>query len=124
MVRTCSRKGVYDDVPESSTRRRGAFNPPMHPPSPLTPLVRHEQLLASQNAIMQRLAEIDERQSGCSQQHQQTQESSYFDFLATHPPQFTETTYPLEVNHWLRVTESKFELFHCSKFQKTLFATQ
>jgi hypothetical protein len=52
MVRTLSGKGVYDDVPESSTRRRGAFCPPVPPPSPPTPLVSLEQLLASQNAIM------------------------------------------------------------------------
>jgi hypothetical protein len=33
-------------------------------------------------------------------------------------------TNPLEANHWLRVTESKFKLLHCSKFQKTLFVAQ
>jgi hypothetical protein len=47
---------------------------------------------------MQRLAEIDERQAGPSQ-HQQPQESSYFDFLATQPPEFAETTDLLEANH-------------------------
>jgi hypothetical protein len=58
------------------------------------------------------------------QLHQQSQESSYFNFLATQPPEFAETTNPLEANHWLRVTESKFGLLHCSEFQKTLFAAQ
>jgi hypothetical protein len=52
---------MCDDVPESLTYRRGAFHPPVHPPSPPTPPVRLEQLLASQNAIMQRLAAFDER---------------------------------------------------------------
>jgi hypothetical protein len=33
------------------------------------------------------------------QQHQQLGESSYFDFLATKPPKFTETTDPLEAKH-------------------------
>jgi hypothetical protein len=70
------------------------------------------------------LTAIDERQAGQSQQHQQLQESSYFDFLATQHPEFTETTDPLEANHWLRVTESKFKLLRCSEFQKTLFAAQ
>jgi hypothetical protein len=37
---------------------------------------------------------------------------------------FTETTNPLEANHWLHVTGSKFGLLHCSEFQKTLFGVQ
>jgi hypothetical protein len=83
-----------------------------------------EQLLASQNAIMQRLTKIGECQAGQSQQHQQPQESSYFDFLATQHPLFVETIDTLEAIHWLRVTESKFRLLHCSEFQKMLFASQ
>jgi hypothetical protein len=61
MVRTRSGKGEYDDVPESLTRRRGTFRPPVPPPSPPAPLASFEQLLALLNAIMQRLAAIDER---------------------------------------------------------------
>jgi hypothetical protein len=61
MVRTRSGNGVFDDVPESSTRRRGAFRAPVPPPSPPMPPVSLEQLLALQNAIMQRLSDIDER---------------------------------------------------------------
>jgi hypothetical protein len=40
------------------------------------------------------------------------------------PPEFAETTDPLEANHWLRVTKSKFGLLHRSEFRKTLFAVQ
>jgi hypothetical protein len=50
--------------------------------------------------------------------------STYFDFLAIQPPEFAEITDPLEANHWLRVTESKFRLLHCSEFQKILFVAQ
>jgi hypothetical protein len=82
-----------------------------------------KELLASQNAIMQRLAEIDERQAGCSQHHQQPQNFSYLDFLATHPPVFTKMTDPLEANHWIRLTEFKFSLLYCSELQK-MFAAQ
>jgi hypothetical protein len=124
MVRTRSGKGEYDEVSESSNRRREAFRPPEPPPSPLTPPISLEQLLAPLNAIVQRLTAIDEHQAGQSQQYQQLQESSYFNFLATQPPEFTETTDPLEANHWLHVTESKFKLLHCSEFQKTLFVAQ
>jgi hypothetical protein len=44
--------------------------------------------------------------------------------LATQPPEFAEAADPLEANNWLRVTESKFGLFHCTELQKTLFAAQ
>jgi hypothetical protein len=50
--------------------------------------------------------------------------TTYSDFAATHPPLFTEAREPLEVDHWLRVMESKFGLLHCIEVQKTLFATQ
>jgi hypothetical protein len=124
MMRTRSGKDNYDEVPESSNRCHGAFHPPEPPPSPPMPLASLEQLLALLNAIAQRLTVIDEHQAGQSQQHQQLQESSYIDFLATQPLEFTETTDPLEANDWLRVTESKFGLLCCSEFQKTLFAAQ
>jgi hypothetical protein len=44
------------------------------------------------------------------------------DFAATHPPLFTEAGEPLEADHWLQVTESKFGHLCCTKVQKTLFA--
>jgi hypothetical protein len=48
----------------------------------------------------------------------------YSDFMATHPPLFTEAGEPLEANHWLRVMGSKFGLLRCTKVQKTLFVVQ
>jgi hypothetical protein len=41
--------------------------------------------------------------------------TTYSDFVATHPPLFTEAGEPLEVDHWLRVMESKFGLLRCTK---------
>jgi hypothetical protein len=124
MVRTRSGKDVYDDVPEFSTRHRGTFHPHVPPSSPHVSPVSLEKLLAPLNAIMQKLVAIDERQVGQSQPYQPSQESSYFDFLATQPPEFAKATDPLEANNWLRVTESKFGLLHCTELQKTLFAAQ
>jgi hypothetical protein len=124
MVRTRSGKDVYDDVPEFSTRCHGTFHPPVPPSSPPTHPVSLEQLLAPLNAIVQKLAAIDERQAGQSQPYQPSQESSYFDFLATLPPEFTEAMDPLEASNWLRVTDSKFVLLHYTELQKTLFAAQ
>jgi hypothetical protein len=72
------------------------------------PPVSLEQLLAPLNAIVQMLAAIDGRQVGQSQPHQQSQESSYVDFIARQPLEFAKAIDLLEVNNGLRVTESKF----------------
>jgi hypothetical protein len=48
----------------------------------------------------------------------------YSDFLATHPPVFADATDPFEADNWLRTTESKFRLLHCTEYQKTLYAAQ
>jgi hypothetical protein len=57
MVRTCSGKGVQEGVPKSLARCDGALHQPVSSPAPPMPLVSLEQLLASQNAIMQRLVQ-------------------------------------------------------------------
>jgi hypothetical protein len=82
------------DIPEGSVGcgcgqvpSGGAPPPPPHPPVSL------EQLLATQNDLMGRLVENDERR-GVEQQQPRHQErdSSYSDFLATHPPVFADAT--------------------------------
>jgi hypothetical protein len=91
------------------------------PPTP----VSLEQLLGTQNELMRRLIENDERHGTDRQQpRHQERDSSYSDFLATHPPVFVDATDPLEANSWLRITESKFELLHCTEYQKTLYTAQ
>jgi hypothetical protein len=50
--------------------------------------------------------------------------SSYVEFMATHPPTFTEASEPLEADHWLHTVESKFDLLNYTENQKTLFAAQ
>jgi hypothetical protein len=46
--------------------------------------------------------------------------TTYSDFVAIHPPLFTEAGEPLKADHWLRVMESKFWLLRCTEVQKTL----
>jgi hypothetical protein len=91
--------------------------------APPRPPVSLEQLLATQNNLMRILVENDER-CGVERQQPQHQErdSSYSDFLTTHPPIFADATDPLEADSWLCTTESKFGLLHCTKYQKTLYA--
>jgi hypothetical protein len=50
--------------------------------------------------------------------------TSYSEFLVTHPPLFSRGKDPLEADNWLRTTESKFSLLHCIEYQKILYATQ
>jgi hypothetical protein len=50
--------------------------------------------------------------------------TTYGNFAATHPPLFTEAGEPLEANHWLQATESKFRLLCYTEHQKTLFIAQ
>jgi hypothetical protein len=63
--------------------------------------------------LMRRLVENDEGRGAERQQPQhQERDSSYLDFLATHPPAFADATNPLDADSWLRTTESKFGLLH------------
>jgi hypothetical protein len=74
---------------------------------------------------MRRLVENDEhRRAERQQPRHQERDSSYSDFLATHPPVFADATDPLEANSWLRTTESKFGLLHYTEYQKTMYAAQ
>ena len=47
---------------------------------------------------------------------------SYQDFLGTHPPMFMPTAEPLDVEHWLRIMEQKFQLQNVTNEQKMRFA--
>jgi hypothetical protein len=49
---------------------------------------------------------------------------SYSEFLSTHTPLFSRAKDPLEADDWLRTIESKFDLLHCTEYQKTLYAAQ
>jgi hypothetical protein len=69
------------------------------PPPPPRPPVSLEQLLATQNDLMRRLVENDERRGAERQQpRHQERDSSYSDFLVTHPPVFADAADPLEAD--------------------------
>jgi hypothetical protein len=84
-----------------------------------------EQLLATQNDLMKRLVENDESHGAERQQpRHQERDSSYSEFLATHPPVFADVTDPLEADSWLHIIESMFGLLRCIEYQKTLYVMQ
>jgi hypothetical protein len=129
MVCTWTSEDSILDIPERSIGRghgqvpRGGAPPPP-PPAPPPP-VSLEQLLATQNEQMRRLIENDERHGPEHQQpRHKERDSSYSDFLATHPPVIADATDPLEADSWLRITESKFGLLRCTEYQRSLYTAQ
>jgi hypothetical protein len=64
------------------------------------------------------------QREACPPHRQLGVETSYTDFLVTHPPTFAKAIDPLEVDNWLRIIESMFGLLHCTEIQKTLFTAQ
>ncbi|GJN16507.1 hypothetical protein PR202_gb03506 [Eleusine coracana subsp. coracana] len=61
---------------------------------------------------------------GGNRNNNQPRQCTYSDFLGTHPPTFERAREPLDADHWLRQTESKFGLLDCTEHQKVLFAAQ
>jgi hypothetical protein len=114
------------DIPEGSVRcGHGQVPHGGAPPPPPRPPVSLEQLLATQKDLMWRPVKNDERRGAERQQpRHQEGDSSYSDFLATHPPVFIDATDPLEADSWLCTMESKFGLLHYTEDQKTLYAAQ
>jgi hypothetical protein len=126
MVHTRTSEELSLDIPEGSTRHgRGQVPHGSAPPPPPRPSVSLEQLLATQNDLMRRLIENDERREAEHHQPQhKDRDSSYSDFLATDLPVFADAINPLEEDSWLRTTESRFGLLHCTEYQKSLYAAQ
>jgi hypothetical protein len=127
MVRTGAVKKATFDVLEASVGRghghaTRANAPPSLPPRPPISL---EQLLATQYDLMRLLMENETRR-GADQQLPRLldKDSSYSDFLVTQPPIFDKVMDPVEADHWLCTTESKFSLLHYTEYQKTLYAAQ
>jgi hypothetical protein len=50
--------------------------------------------------------------------------TSYSEFLATHPLIFSKAKDSLDADDWLCTTESKFGLLHSTEYQKTLYVAQ
>jgi hypothetical protein len=102
MVRT--RTGDFtQDVLESSNARVGAAtnelrNAAHRTPPPPPPPVSLKQLLATQNELMRVPTENLMQREVRLPHHQPRVETSYTEFLATHPLTFTEAIDPLEAD--------------------------
>jgi threonine aldolase len=56
--------------------------------------------------------------------HNNRDETTYVDFTNTRPLVFTRADEPLEADDWLHTMEQKFDLIHCTEFQKPMFMAQ
>jgi hypothetical protein len=56
--------------------------------------------------------------------HHQDVNTSYSNFMVTHPLIFYGVKDPLEADDWLHITKSKVGLLHCTEYQKMLYAAQ
>jgi hypothetical protein len=100
MVHTRTFEDPILNIPEGSAGRgRGQAPCGNAPPPPPCPLVSLEQQLATQNNLMRRLVENDERRGAERQQpRHQERDSLYSDFLVTYSLVFADATKPLEVD--------------------------
>jgi hypothetical protein len=128
MVRTRDTEDVTLDIAEGSAGYgHGHGQAPRHnplPPPPRAP-VSIEELLATQNELMRVLVQNEAHRGVERHKHHRHQDmnTSYSDFLATHPLIFSGAKDPLDADDWLRTTDSKFGLLHCIEYQNTLYAT-
>src|SRR5690349_15104611 len=97
MTNTTTRRtpGAFGDTGASSS---------LPEPPPLTPL---EQLLASQTAILQQLAQNQAPPPPSHRHDHRPQVASFGDLLGTQPPLFSKADEPLEADAWIRAIESK-----------------
>jgi hypothetical protein len=126
MVHTRANGDDVLDVSKGSTARGRGCGQPSRGNAPPRPSVSRQQLLATQNELMTLLI-LNETHRGAEQpQHPRCQDmsTSYSEFLSTHPPLFSGAKDLLEAEDWLHTTESKFDLLHCTEYQKTLYAAQ
>jgi hypothetical protein len=88
-----------------------------------------EQLIATQNQLMQVVLQTLNHLQSNPQVHQQQPppppppQSRLGEFLMTHPTTFSQAKDPMEAKDWLKSIEKKLEIAQCSNQEKVLFAT-
>jgi hypothetical protein len=87
-----------------------------------------EQLLATQNQLMQAVLQILNQLQPNHQAQQQQQppppppQSRLGEFLQTHPTIFSQAKDSMEAEDWLKGVEKKFVIAQCTDREKVLFA--
>jgi hypothetical protein len=111
------------NVQNGAENSQGNGNPPP-PPSLAQAIASILESRDEQTELLRQLVANSARGGNGARNALAPAPTTYSDFVATHPPLFTEAGEPLEADNWLRVMESKFGLLRCTKVQKTLFTAQ
>ncbi|GJN40011.1 hypothetical protein PR202_gb29172 [Eleusine coracana subsp. coracana] len=117
MVTTCRGE------PESS--QQGAQNDDLPAPPPnLWAQVMSMMFESTQEdtELLRKIAQLLNRNGGCHDD--QPRQSTYQNFLSTHPPTFEHAREPLDADNFIRIIESIFGLLQWTNAQKPLFAAQ
>jgi hypothetical protein len=85
-----------------------------------------EQLIATQNQLMQAILQTLNHLQPISQVHQQQPpppppQSRLGEFFSTHPTTFLQAKDPMEAEDWLKSVEKKLEITQCTDQEKVLF---
>jgi hypothetical protein len=91
--------------------------------------VNLEQLIATQNQLMQAMLQTLNNMQPKQQAHQQQappppqpHPSHLAEFLRTHPTTFSQAKDPMEAENWLKGVEKKLMIAQCMDREKVLFA--
>jgi hypothetical protein len=89
--------------------------------------VNLEQLITTQNQLMQAVLQTLNNMQPNQQAHQQQahpppHQSHLVEFLRTHPTTFSQVNDPMEVEDWLKGVEKKLVIAQCTDRKKVLFA--
>jgi hypothetical protein len=92
--------------------------------------VNLEQLVTTQNQLMQAVPQTLNNMQPNQQAHQQQalpppppHQSRLAEFLRTHPTTFSQAKDPMEAEDWLKGFEKKLMITQCTDHEKVLFAT-
>jgi hypothetical protein len=91
--------------------------------------VNLEQLITTQNQLMQAVLQTLNNMQPNQQAHQQQappppppHQSHLAEFLRTHPTTFSQAKDPMEAEEWLKGVEKKLMIAQCTDREKVLFA--
>jgi hypothetical protein len=117
-----SKVSTRDGSADAETAQSGGHSSPPPTLAQVIALIRESR--EEQNELLHLLMTKSNRDDTVVGNARDQARSSYVEFMATHPPTFTEASEPLEADHWLHTVESKFDLLNYTENQKTLFAAQ
>jgi hypothetical protein len=104
---------AHDGIVDAETAKSGGHSSPLPTLAQVLASIRESR--EEQTELLRLLVTNSNRGRTVVGNARDQARSSYVEFLATHPPTFTEASEPLEANHWLHTIESKFDLLNCTE---------